>query len=376
MSLLASGALLTIDLDAICDNWRALKARVGRADCGAVVKADAYGLGATQVAPALAQAGCRHFFVAHLLEALNLRPCLPMSATIYVLHGLPPGAEGECDGGGIVPVLNSLSQVSAWRMLAAKRAQRLSAVVQVDTGMSRLGLSDAEMDQLVEDAGSLNGIDVRYVMSHLACAEVQSQAFNGVQRERFEALRRRLPAAPASLANSSGIFLGPDYHFDLVRPGAALYGVAPIAGAANPMRPVVRLQGRVVQLRDIAAGACVGYGQTWQALKPSRIATVALGYADGWLRSLGNQGAAWFEGVQLPLVGKVSMDTLCLDVSTLTDSALQPGMFVDLINAQHDIDEVGLHAGTIAYEILTSLGSRYERHYLGGGFDLPVHFKP
>lgn len=366
MPLPASGALLTIDLAAICDNWRALRMRVGSAECGAVVKADAYGLGATEVAPALAQAGCRHFFVAHLFEALSLRPWLPRWATLYVLHGLPPGAEGECDGVGIVPVLNSLEQVKAWRMLAAQRAQRLLAVLQVDTGMSRLGLSDAELDQLVGEAASLEGIEVRYVMSHLANAEQPTQAFNRVQHERFEVLRRRLPTASASLANSSGIFLGADYHFELVRPGAALYGVAPVAGAENPMRPVVRLQARVVQLREIAAGASVGYGQTWQAHKPSRIATLALGYADGWLRSLGNRGAAWFDGVRLPLVGNVSMDTVCSDVSALPASALQPGMFVDLINAQHGLDEVGLQAGTIAYEILTSLGSRYERHYVGG----------
>ena len=360
-----SGALLSIDLGAICDNWRALKAQVGAADCAAVVKADAYGLGAAQVAPALAAAGCRHFFVAHLAEALALRPLLPDSATLFVLHGVPPGAEAECDVPGIVPVLNSRQQIDAWRALAARQGRRLPAIVQVDSGMSRLGLSDAELDRLSGEADGFAGIDVRYVMSHLACAEEQRHPANAFQHARFQAARRLLPAAPASFANSSGIFLGPDYHFDLVRPGAALYGVAPVAGAANPMRPVVRLQGKVVQVRHIAAGTSVGYGGAWRAPKASRIATVSVGYADGWLRSQSNQGLAWFEGVELPLVGKVSMDTLTLDVSALPEAALQPGTLVDLINAQHGVDAVAARAGTIGYEILTSLGRRYERRYLG-----------
>lgn len=365
MPLPESGALLSIDLDAICDNWRALKARVGPADCAAVVKADAYGLGADRVAPALAQAGCRHFFVAHLAEGVALRPKLPASASVFVLHGAPPGAEAECEAQGLVPVLNSPPQIQAWRALAARHGRRLPAIVQVDTGMSRLGLSGTELDSLACDAHSFAGIDVRYVMSHLACAEEQDNPFNAMQRERFLAARRLLPVASASFANSSGVFLGPDYHFELARPGAALYGVAPVAGAPNPMRPVVRLQGKVVQVREIPAGASVGYGLTWCAPKASRIATVSVGYADGWLRSLSNRGAAWFEGLELPLVGKVSMDTITLDASALPEAALQPGTLVDLINTEHGVDAVAGRAGTIGYEILTSLGHRYERHYCG-----------
>lgn len=361
-----SGALLTIDLGAIADNWRALKARVGRADCAAVVKADAYGLGTAQVGPALAAAGCRHFFVAHLAEAVALRPLLPAQATVFVLHGAPPGAEAECEAQGIVPVLNSRPQVAAWRALAARLDRRLPAVLQVDSGMSRLGLSGAELDALAGDAGSFAGIDLRCVMSHLACAEEQGHPGNPMQREAFIAARRRLPAAPASFANSSGIFLGPDYHFDLARPGAALYGVAPVAGAPNPMRPVVRLQAKVMQVRQVEAGTGVGYGFSWRAPAAARIATVSVGYADGWLRSQSNRGAAWFGGIELPLVGKVSMDTITLDASALPEGALQPGALVDLIDERHGVDAVAARAGTIGYEVLTSLGRRYQRQYVGG----------
>jgi alanine racemase len=275
------GALLSIDLGAICDNWRMLQSRLAGADCAAVVKADAYGLGATKVAPALYEAGCRHFFVAHLDEAIVLRPFLHPNAALYVLHGPQPGAEPEFVRHGLIPVLNSLPQLAAWRSLAAKLTQRLPAILQVDTGMARLGLSSQELNAVADDPEQLRGIDLRYVMSHLASAEDHSTPANRAQLERFRAALARLPSTRASFANSSGIFLGPDYHFDLARPGAALYGVAPVAGAANPMRPVVRLQGRVIQTRIIEAGTPVGYSHTWSAPRRSCIATVPVGYADG-----------------------------------------------------------------------------------------------
>jgi len=361
-----AGALLTVDLGAICDNWRTLDAAVGAAECAAVVKADAYGLGAARVAPALAAAGCRRFFVAHLDEALALEHCLPSDATVCVLHGPTPGAEREFVEHGIVPVLNSRAQLAAWGALARSLDRELPAIVQVDTGMARLGLSTQELHAVASDADALAGIRVAGVMSHLACAEQAGHPANLAQRQRFVAARRCLPPAPASLANSSGIFLGEAYHFDLVRPGAALYGLAPVEGAPNPMRPVVRLQGKVVQTRTIEAGTPVGYGHAWRSDRPARIATVAVGYADGWLRSLGHGGAAaWFDGVALPLAGRVSMDTITLDASALPDGALVPGTLVELIGERQVVDAVAARAGTIGYEILTSLGSRYARHYLG-----------
>lgn len=358
------GARLTIDLDVLCDNWRSLRARLSRGQCAAVVKADAYGLGAAQVAPALYRAGCRHFFVAHLNEGIALRPVLPVDATLYILHGIHPGAEAECLHHRLVPVLNSVPQIEAWQALALAGNQPLPAVLQVDTGMARLGL-DAEDFARWVPAG-LSGLDLHFVMSHLVSAEAPHSPVNRLQLDRFRAMLTHLPGVRASLANSSGIFLGADYHFDLVRPGVALYGVAPVAGQTNPMRQVIHLQAKVLQTRSIAAGTPVGYSHTWTASRPSRIATVAVGYADGYLRSLSNRGAARVDGVSLPVIGNVSMDTLIIDITALPEGRIREGDLLDLADPTHGVDAVAAHAGTIAYEILTSLGQRYARHYVGG----------
>lgn len=359
-----AGALLTIDLAAIVANWRLLRARVAPAACAAVVKADAYGLGAARVAPALAAAGCRHFFVAHLAEGMALRPLLPTHCEIFVLHGAPPRAEADCAALGLTPVLNSLEQIAAWSALARARGAPLAAVLQVDTGMARLGLSAPELARLAREPARLEGIALRALMSHLACAEDQGAPINTQQLARFRAARALLPACPASLSNSSGVFLGPDYHFDLARPGAALYGVAPVAGQPNPMQAVVRLQGKVIQVREIDAGTGVGYGLTWRAPQRARIATVAVGYADGYLRSLSARATARVAGTAVALVGRVSMDTITLDVTAVPPGALQPGDLVDLLDTGHGVDALAEAAGTIGYEILTSLGQRYARHYL------------
>jgi alanine racemase len=360
-----SGATLTVDLGAIRDNWRTLRGRLGGAACAAVLKADAYGLGADRVAPVLAAAGCRHFFVAHLEEGIALRPHVPEAAEIWVLHGLMPGGEDIALAHSLTPVLNSLEQVEAWTALARRRGATLPAALQLDTGMSRMGLAPAELDRIAAEPHRLDGIDLRLVMSHLACAEQPDNPANGMQRLRFDVARRRLPAAPASLANSSAIFLGPAFHYDLARPGVALYGVAPIVGAANPLRQVVRLQARVVQTRTIAAGDAVGYGLHFRADRPCRIATLAVGYADGFPRSLGHRGAAaHFGDVALPVVGAVSMDSITLDASALPDGALRPGTLVDLIGPHRSVDAVAAEACTIGYEILSRFGRRFRRDYV------------
>lgn len=360
-----AGAVLTIDLAAIRANYRLLQGRLGKTSCAAVVKADAYGLGAARVAPALAAEGCVHFFVAHLDEALALGPRLPERAELYVLHGPPVGAEAELLAHRLVPVLNSLAQVDGWSALARARGRPLPAILQVDTGMSRLGLSADELKAVIDDRARLDGLELRYLMSHLACAEVEDHPLNARQLARFREARQALPPAAASFANSSGIFLGPDYHFDLARPGAALYGIAPLAGRANPMRQVVRLEGKVIQVRTIPAGASVGYGARWHAPSARRIATVSVGYADGYLRSLSNRAVARFGDVALPLVGGVSMDTATFDASALPADALAPGSLVELIGERHPVDALAEEAGTIGYEILTSLGRRYFRRYVG-----------
>ena len=359
-----AGAVLTIDLGALRRNYRLLRSLAAGAQCGAAVKADAYGLGAIPVAQALAAEGCRHFFVAHLDEGIALRPHLPADADVFVLHGTLPDAEAEFIEHRLIPVLNSACQVAGWRQAARDAGRQLPAAVQVDTGMSRLGLSRTEVGNWLDDPDFLRGIELRFLMSHLACAERQDHPMNGAQLEAFHALRKVLPRARASFANSSGIFLGPEYHFDLVRPGAALYGIAPIHGAPNPMAPVVTLQAKVIQTRVIERGECVGYGATYRAAGQRRIATIAAGYADGWLRSLSGRGYALAGDVRLPVVGNVSMDTFALDVTDVPPERMHAGAFVDLISAAQPVDEVAAHAGTIAYEILTSLGGRYHREYV------------
>jgi alanine racemase len=356
---------LTIDLDAVVANWRLLASMAPNATCAAVVKADAYGLGAVPVATALVHAGCRQFFVAHLEEGLALRAAIEDAAQILVLHGIAEGAEAECAHAGLIPVLNSLRQIDAWANRAQALGHPLAAILQVDSGMSRLGLAQGDVAKLLARPERMAGIDLKYVMSHLACAEVTDHPANRAQLATFTALRGHWPKIPASFANSSGIFLGPAFHFDLLRPGAALYGVAPVAGKPNPMRPVVSLRGRVVQTREVPAGTGVGYGLRWSAPAHSRLATVTVGYADGWLRSLTGRGHVHWHGMSLPLVGTVSMDTVVADVTGIPEGALADDPWVELLGPQQDVDAAARTAGTIGYEILTSLGARYRRRYLG-----------
>lgn len=360
-----AGAILTIHLDALRHNYRLLRQQAGQATCAAVMKADAYGLGAARLAPVLADEGCQHFFVAHLDEAIALRPYLPVTAELFVLHGSPIGAEKEFLTHRLVPVHNSLQQIYAWHALADTLGRPLPAIIQVDTGMSRMGLPPAEVDDWLANPYLLKSIPPRYVMSHLACAEHQNHPINALQLARFNAIRQRLPGCAASLANSSGIFLGAAYQFDLVRPGAALYGIAPVAGADNPLQPVVSLQGRIIQTRTIQRGDHVGYGVSYSATEERVIATVAVGYADGWMRSMSNRGLVFIDGVAVPMVGTISMDSITLDVTGIHPQKLQAGAMVDLICPQHCVDALAKLAGTIGYEVLTNLGRRYYRKYVG-----------
>lgn len=362
---LRAGAILTVDLHAVRANYRLLRARAAPAQCAAVLKSNAYGLGAHPIGQALYGEGCRHFFVAHLEEGMALRPHLPGDATIFVLHGAPAGTERELLGNGLVPVLNSLAQVAAWRRLAQQQGRVLPAVVQVDSGMSRMGLPAAEVAAWQRAPRLLDGIKLLFVMSHLACADQADSAMNRQQRERFLSLRAALPRCAASLANSSAVFLSPDFHFDLVRPGAALYGIAPSADGPNPMAPVVRLQGRILQCRTIAAGDHVGYSLRYTAHAPRRIATVSIGYADGWSRAMSNRGFGVVDGIRVPQVGNISMDSVTFDVTALAPDQVAAGALVDLIGPEQGVDAVAALAGTIGYEVLTSLGPRIHRQYLG-----------
>ncbi|SFT41820.1 alanine racemase [Mesorhizobium sp. YR577] len=363
-SLAEAGAVLTIDLSALRENYRLLKSHLGGTRCAGVVKADAYGLGAAEVAKALADEGCDTFFVAHAGEGLALRSVLGDGPEIYILNGTPPGAETEAAAADLITIANSLEQLAAWTAAAKALGKRLPVALQVDSGMSRLGMMPEEVETLARNPGLLDGVEVKLVMSHLACADEPEHPANAAQKKAFDLLRSLLPAAPASLTNSSGIFLGPDYHYDLARPGAALYGINPTPGKPNPMREVIRLSAKVIQTRMLETDIGVGYGHTFRTTGQLRAATISLGYADGWHRRAA--AGAFFNGVRLPFVGRVSMDSIIIDISALPEGALKAGDLVEMIGSHQTVDDVAGHAGTIGYEVLTGLGHRFHRIYEGG----------
>lgn len=356
----AAVARLEINLGAVVANWRILCQHHPRGPVAGVVKADAYGLGAADVAPALRDAGCGHFFVALLDEAMALRDRLP-GTMLAVLGGPQPGSEADYVGNDITPVLNSLGEIDAWTAAARRAGRTLPAILHVDTGMSRLGLDPHELATVQRDRSRLAGIELRYIMTHLVASECPDEPLNDVQRRRFATACAGLPPAPRSLANSSGIFLGAAWGSDLARPGAALYGINPTPGRPNPMQLPVRLTTRVLAVRDLQPGESVGYNATWRATRPSRIATVGIGYADGWHRALSGRGRAFFDGTPVPLVGRVSMDFTTFDVTD--HPAVQPGGWLELLGPAQTPDDVAIAAGTNGYEVLTSLGRRFHRIY-------------
>lgn len=353
----AHGARLTIDLGAIRENWRRLAAAGPGAECAAVVKADAYGCGVGRVGPALWAAGCRTFFVAHLSEGIAARVHLPHAA-IYVLNGLPPGAAEGFAAHGLKPVLGSVEELSEW---AAFSAGRWAAALHVDTGMNRLGLPVPEGLALAGDRRiAAAGIDL--VMSHFVSAGRPDDPVNARQIAHFARVRAAYPGIRASLANASGIFLAGSHH-DLLRPGYALFGGNPTPMAReNPMLPAVRLEAAIAQIRHVEAGESVGYDGRWTAPSPRRLATLSLGYADGFPRAISGRGSALVDGVRCPILGLVSMDLIVLDVTDAPEAGR--GTQAVLIGDGLDIDTVGEAAGTIGYEILTRLGSRYVRIYV------------
>jgi alanine racemase len=351
-------ARLTVRLGAIQENYRTCARLAGRAAAAGVVKADGYGLGALQSTRALLAAGCDTFFVARLEEGIAIRPVAPKSR-IFVLDGARAESVPALLANNLTPVLNSLDEIALWSAAARGR----DAAIHFDTGLSRLGLPPFELSTLAAETGQrLAGINLVLIMSHLACAEDPDSPMNREQLSRFRAGLAQLPPAPASFASSGGIFLGADYAFDMVRPGIALFGGNPQAGKA--MAVAARLTGRVLQLRRVDKGESVGYGATFQVERPMRLATVALGYADGLLRALGNRGAGAIGGRKAPIVGRVSMDLMTLDVTDIP--ALAPGAEIELLGDTILLDDVAAAAGTAAYEVLTRLGGgRVARVYEG-----------
>lgn len=347
-------ATLTVNLSALAANWQLLKSKLNGRLCAAVVKADAYGLGAEDVSQRLWQEGCRQFFVATLEEGIALRRALPDAKQLYVFHGVHKGEEKEFAAHGLIPVLNTLEQIERWENIGT------ASVLHVDTGMTRLGLTEPEAMAVV---GRAKRAGIQMVMSHLACANDKNDPKNAEQLARFEKILRPFgPDMAASLSNSSGVFLSPEYNYDLARPGCALYGINPTDGE-NPMRHVATLSAPLLQIRTLDRDETVGYGATYAAKKGGRIAIVEFGYADGMLRALSNKGFAYVEGVKVPFAGRVSMDMIALDVSAVTESRLKAESRAELINAEQTVSDVAALADTIGYEIFTRLGKRVKRLY-------------
>lgn len=351
-------AHLTIDLAALAANWRLLAARAGPVECGAAVKADAYGIGLAAAAPALAKAGCRTFFVAHLAEALALRRLAPQ-ARVFLLNGLPQHDAERLRADGVRPVLGGLDQLTRWRDLGGG-----PCALQIDTGMNRMGL---RWDASPPEPADLAALGVELLLSHFIASEEPDNPLNAAQIARFAHWRARYPAIPASLANSSAHFLDARPFYALTRPGYALYGGNPTPGAANPMRDVVRLAAPILALRDVPTGEPCGYNASWTARRPSRIATLGVGYADGYPRACGGlddrPGAfVVIDGRRHPVVGRISMDLTLIDVTDAPEARI--GTEAVLIGEGIGVDEVGGWAGANGYEVLTRLGPRYARAFI------------
>ena len=362
------GGVLSIDLTAIEANWKRLASMTVPVECAAVVKGDGYGCGLEPVTTRLYKAGCRTFFVADIAEGRCVR-AIASDATIYVLDGVMPSTGAALANANLRPVINGPTELAEWDAFVATTGWQGGAALHIDTGMNRLGLTIEEAVAIAARAKSeTHGFTL--LMSHFACADTPDHPLNDRQVRLFRELRILYRGIPSSLANSSGIFLGGTVHCDLVRPGAALYGVNPTPGRTNPMRPVVEVKGRIIQVRHAGKGESVGYGAAFTTTRPSRLAIVAVGYADGYARAAGaakgKPGAeAIVAGKRCPVVGRVSMDLLAIDVTDLPDGIARRGDFATLIGGGIGVDELGAAAGTIGYEVLTSLGKRYHRVYKG-----------
>lgn len=367
---LLSRYTLTVDLDAVAHNWRYLSNLCAPAACSAVVKADAYGLGAVQVVERLYREGCRDFMVATLAEALDLRAGLSFTPNIYVLSGIFPGEERICIENNIIPTLVSVEMFDRW--LVAAEESGATAVLKVDTGMGRMGLSESELAALVGRKGVLDRAGITLVISHMACADTPEHPLNQQQLTRFQNVREKLkadyPNLKYSLANSAACLLGEDFHFDMVRPGLALYGVYPSASREADLQATFTLSLSIVQLNQLQKGESAGYGATFVADKETCLAVVAGGYADGIFRALGESSHVFIDGRRAPIVGRVSMDSILVDLSGfgLEQKSMEDWPRVELIGPHQTVERLSEESGVFCYEILTSLGQRFERVYLGG----------
>jgi alanine racemase len=361
-----AAATLTINLDALMANYRLLSERFTGRHVGAAVKANAYGIGQAWAAPALYKAGCRIFFVAVTREGVELRDILGPGPEIYILSGAAAAEIPAFVEYDLRPALNHLGQIEDWSKAARADNVQRPAALHIDTGMARLGLPEYELVTLLAERQRLDGVDLKLIMTHLACADEPHNIANAVQLDMFREIAAEFPDVEASFANGAGILNGPENHFDVARAGLALYGGNPTNDGPNPMAEVVHLKAKILQIREIDSPQAVGYGASHRATGPARIATVPVGYADGYPRSLGNRGFAVVSGTRVPVVGRVSMDLITLDVTDVPAHLSVPGCEVDLLGGPVPSGELAPFADTIDYELFTRLGRRFHRSYVGG----------
>lgn len=364
-----SAGRLTIDLGALRNNYALCKSKVGdTCEVAAAVKANGYGIGAVEAANALRSEGCDLFFVATLDEALELRDAIPEpEIRIAVLNGPLPDTEEVFDFHNLIPVLNSLEDVDRWSKYSKRTRPYLKSILHIDTGMRRLGLNDFETDWACEHARGIGEIlDINYVISHFSCADEKGHPLNEEQFEKFQNASSSFVFAKKSLSNSSGIFRDKKFHFDMVRPGMCLYGLNPTPELDNPMKAVVSLEVPILQIRETKAGQSVGYAASWVPAEDTTLATVQLGYADGFSRHLSNNGKLYWHGHACPIRGRVSMDLTVIDLADIPEN-IRPrqGDFIEVLGSHQSADDLASDAGTIGYEVLTNLGRRYARRYIG-----------
>jgi alanine racemase len=354
---------LTINLAAIGRNYTKLQRQLGKVECRAVVKADAYGLGLAQVCPALFEAGCEKFYVATLEEALTLRKLLP-TITIFLLHGMLPGQAEILARNRIVPVLNDFYQIELWQAHAKLIGKKLPAALHIDTGLCRIGLEFDDYPAILAKPETLEGIEIDHVMTHLSCSRDPSHPKNYEQLLMAQRLQALWPSKPFSLSSSGGMFISPDYYFDIIRAGCSLYGIAPTSAHKHEMESVITLTSRLVQIRSITKAQPVGYGGSYMANPGDKIAVAAIGYADGYMRNLANKGYAYIGEYKAPVVGVVSMDMVALDVTHVPSPLLYPGAAIELLGPNVLFNDVLDSTSSTGYEILTRLGIRVKRHYM------------
>lgn len=359
----AAPSLLTVSLSALRDNYRLFQSKT-KASVAGVVKANGYGCGAVEVSKAIYESGCREFFVATPEEGIELRNALPQDSKIYILGGVYHGAEELFVQEGITPILNSMEQIERWSDAARKREEKLPAIIHVDTAMNRLGLEDNDVDKLVENASILAPLQIETVMSHFACSDEKGHPLNDTQAARFAEMAKAFPNARKSLSNSSGLFRSEQWHYDLVRPGYALYGGNPTPEDSNPMRSVVGLSVRILQTRLGKKGESAGYGASHVFEKDTMLATVSFGYADGFVRSGSNKARLYWNGQPCPIAGRISMDLIIVEIDALNGPQPRPGDWLEVLGPHQSVDALAEDCGTIGYEILTSLSRRAQRHYV------------